>query len=334
VCSSDLPEAMEEERRAVADALAPSIGIGVTTAHERQYVAASPDFTIESTGPFAQARATVAHAATVTVRASHIAQFERRLGPPLLGTTLNYDLDMTVLRADAALTRGYPLMVAAGIESRSLDAGSPNVIYPLRGDDQFFGWNARAWAFAGRWTPSASIRREYVPIKDDIGLPEIQAGRQTVAEGDLAYQWNGRGTLSAGIENGTYSDGNERSTVRGGAAYRLRLAHPGVAADYGISFTDFDSSSASYFTPLESTRHAAGLSVTGYSERASLDWGGRYQFSAVLSSNFENIYTSTWSGWVNLVAGGSVPLGLEGSYSRDNNAYETWFVGVSGAVRW
>jgi hypothetical protein len=54
----------------------------------------------------------------------------------------------------------------------------------------------------------------------------------------------------------------------------------------------------------------------------------------VLSSNFENIYTSTWSGWLNLVAGGSVPLGLEGSYSRDNNAYETWFVGASGAVRW
>ena len=327
-------EAMEQERRAVRDALGPSIGAGLTTAHERQYVAAAPDFAIESTGPFAQARATLARAATVTARVSRLAQFERRLGPPVLGTTLNYDLDMTVLRADAALTRGYPFLLSAGVESRAIQAGSPNVIYPLRGDDRFFGWNARAWGFAGRWTPSASVRRDYVPIKDDTGLPEIRAGRQTVMAGDLAYQWNARATLSAGAEHGSYSDENDRSTLRAGAAYRLRLARPGLSADYGISFTDFDSSSASYFTPLKSTRHAAGLALTGYSERASLDWGARYQFSAVLSSNFDNIYTSTWSGWVNLVAGGSFPLGLEGSYSRDNNAYETWFVGASGAVRW
>lgn len=327
-------EGLTQERDAVRDALAPSIGAGVTTAHERQYVAASPDFTIESTGPFAQARATVARSATITARASRLAQFERRLGPPVGGTTLNYDLDMTVLRADAAVTRGYPLQLAAGIESRTIESGTPNVIYPLLGDDRFFGWNARAWAFAGRWTPSVSARREYVPIKEDGPMPEIRAGRQTAVAGDLAYQWNARGTLSAGAEHGAYSDENDRSTLRAGAAYRLRLARPGLTADYGLAYTDFDSSSASYFTPLKSTRHAAGLSLAGYSENASLDWGARYQFSAVLSSNFENIYTSTWSGYLNLTAAGAVPLGLEGSYSRDNNAYETWFVGASGAIRW
>jgi Flp pilus assembly protein TadD len=327
-------EGLEQEYRAVGDALAPSIGAGVTTAHERQYVAASPDFAIESTGPYAQARATVARAATITARASRLAQFERRLGPPVAGTTLNYDLDMTVLRADAVYTRSYPFQLAAGIESRAIEAGSPNVIDPLRGDDRFFGWNARAWMFAGRWTPSVSARREYVPIKADAPTAEVRAGRQTAIAGDLAFQWNARGTLSAGAEHGSYSDENDRSTLHAGAAYRLRLARPGLTADYGLSFTDFDSSSASYFTPLKSTRHAAGLALSGYSEKASLDWGARYQFAAVLSSNFENIYTSTWSGYLNLTAGGAVPLGLEASYSRDNNAYETWFVGASGAVRW
>lgn len=306
----------------------------MTALRERQYADAGPDFTIESTGPYAIGRVSVARSAVITARASRLAQFERRLGPPIAGTTLNYDLDMTVLRADAALTRGYPFLLAGGIETRALEADASNVLYPLLGDDRFFGWNARAWVLAGRWTPSASARREYLPIKSDAGTPQLRAGRQTVVAGDLAYQWNARATLTAGAEHGAYSDGNERSAWRAGAAYRLRLAHPGVTADYNVSFTDFDSSSASYFTPLESTRHATGVAVTGWSGKGSLDWGARYQLAAVLSENFADIYTSTWSGWLNLVAGGSVPLGVEGSYSRDNNAYETWFAGVSAGIRW
>jgi len=327
-------EGLEEEREAVRAALAPSIGGGMTTAHERQYVENAPDFTIESTGPFAQARGTVGRSAVLTARASRLAQFERRLGPQVAGTTLNYDVDMTVLRADALITGGYPVLFAGGVEHRSFDAGAPNVIYPLRGDDRFFGWNARAWAFPGRWSPSVSARREWVPIKRDGATAEIRAGRQTVAALELGYAANARWSASAGAERGSYSDDNERTTLRGGLAYRLRLARPNVTADYGISFTDFDSSSASYFTPLESTRHALGLGLSGYSAQAALDWGARYQFTAVRSANFEDIFTSTWSGYLSLTALDAIPLGIEGSYSRDNNAYETWFVGVSGAVRW
>lgn len=325
---------LEEEREAVRTALGRYLGAGVTTLRERQYAEVGPDFTIESTGPYAIGRVTLARSAVITARASRLSQFERRLAPPIAGTTLNYDLDMTVLRADAALTRGYPLQLAGGIETRSLEGAATNVLYPLAGDDRFFGWNARAWVFAGRWTPSVSARREYVPIKSDAGTAQLRAGRHTVVAGDLAYQWNARATLTAGAEHGAYSDDNERSAWRAGAAYRLRLARPGLTADYQLSFTDFDSSSASYFTPLESTRHAAGLSLTGWSARASLDWGARYQLSAVLSENFGDIYTNTWSGWMNLVAAGSIPLGIEGSYSRDNNSYETWFLGVSAGVRW
>jgi len=31
---------------------------------------------------------------------------------------------------------------------------------------------------------------------------------------------------------------------------------------------------------------------------------------------------------------GTLPLGLEASYSVDNNSYETWYLGVSGSARW
>ena len=327
-------EALGEEREAVHVALAPSLGTGITSAQERQYVAGAPDFMIESTGPYVQARTGIERTAIVTARAARLAQFERRLGPPVDGTTLNYDLDMSVLRADALWTRAYPFQLAAGLESRTIESGSPNVVYPLRGDDRFFGWNTRAWLFAGRWTPALFAHRDYVPIKADGVAPEILAGRQTVAGGDLAWQWSARGSATAGAEHGSYSDGNGRRTFRAGAAWRLRLARPGVGVDYGISYSDFDSSSASYFTPLKSTRHAAGIGISGYSEKASLDWGARYQFAAVLSSNFENIYTSTWSGWLNVTALDAIPLGLEASYSRDNNAYATWFLGASAAARW
>lgn len=327
-------DAVKEEKDALRVALGTSLGTGVTTAHERQYVAGSPDFAIESTGPYAYGRATLKRSVGVTLRAAHLAQFERRIGPPVAGTTLNYDLDMTVLRADMSLLRGYPFQFAGGIENRKLEAGSPNVIYPLLGNDAFFGWNARAWLFAGRFTPSVAARRDYLPIKQDSGTPQILAGSQTALSADLGFQWNARGSLSAGIENGSYSDDNERGTLRAAAAYRLRLARPGVVLDYGISATDFDSPSSSYFTPLESVRHNVGVGIAGYSERAALDWGARYQFTAIQSKNFDDIFTSTWSGYLNVTAFDSLPLGIEASYSRDNNAYETWFLGLSAAARW
>ncbi|HLQ65682.1 MAG TPA: tetratricopeptide repeat protein [Candidatus Limnocylindrales bacterium] len=324
---------VREERDAVRRATAPSIGLGWTTAHERQYVDGAPDFIIESTGPSAHARATIARSADVTVRATRLSQFERTVGP-VAGTTLSYDLDMTVLRADVALLRHYPVQLAAGLETRTLAAGSPNVLYPLAGDDHFFGWNARAWWYAGRITPGAGARREYFPLKSTSGPPRILSGSQTSVEADLGWQWCGRGSASAGLSQGTYSDDNQRSTVRAGAAYRVHMKHPSTTVDYAVSHTGFDFASASYFTPLESVRHAAGIAVSGESERASLEYGARYQIALVLSSNFEDILTNTWSGYLNLTAHDSFPLGIEGSYSRDNNAYETWYLGFSAAARW
>jgi tetratricopeptide (TPR) repeat protein len=327
------PEGLEEERAAVRRATAFSLGAGWTTAHERQYVEAQPDFVIESTGPYALARGTIG-AVGVGVRAARLAQFEVNQGPSLGGTTLDYDVDMTVLRGDVSLLRGYPFQAAAGVESRRLTAGSPNVLYPLSPDDDFTGWNARAWWYAGRWTPALSARREFLAIKSTTGTPRLLAGDQTVVAGDLGYQWNARGAASVGIERARYSDENERGTVRAGAAWRLRLGRPAATIDYGLSVTDFDSSSTSYFTPLESVRHAAGIGLTGYSERAAMDYGARVQLSLVNSSNFGDIVTSTWSGYLNLTAFDAIPLGLEGSYSRDNNAYETWFLGVAASARW
>ena len=325
--------AVREERVAVRRATAPSLGVGVTTAHEREYVDGAPDFVIESTDRYARARATLGRTADVALRVGRVSQFERTVGPAV-GTTLSYDLDMSVIRADASILRYYPVQFAAGIESRSISAGSSNVLYPLIGDDDFLGWNARAWWFAGRLTPAASVRREYFPLKSTLGPPRILSGRQTVVAADLGWQWNGRGSASAGLEQGTYSDDNERSTVRAGAAYRVRLKKPATTLDYAVTLTDYKFRSSSYFTPLESVRHAAGVAVSGYSERADLDYGARYQAALLLSSNFEDILTNTWSAYVNVTALNTFPLGIEGSYSRDNNSYETWYVGVSAGARW
>jgi tetratricopeptide (TPR) repeat protein len=322
------PDAFAEERRAVDRAMGLAIGGGWTASRERQYVS-GPDFTLESAGPFAYGRATVARAADVTVRAAWIDQFERADGG-----SLNYDLDMTVLRADVALLRGYPIQVAGGVESRKLEADAVNVAYPLLGDGDFTGWNARVAWYVHRFTASLTARREFLPIKSTGGPSEIFAGGQTVLAPELAWQWSGRGTLNAGYETGDYSDGNDRTTYRGGAAYRIRAKGPSATLDYGIAFTDFTQTSASYFTPLESVRHAAGLAIAGYAERAALDYGTRYQFSYLESDNFGVIRTNTWSAYLNAVGLGSVPLGVEGSYSRDNNDYETWFVGLHAAGRW
>ncbi|MGE5175664.1 MAG: tetratricopeptide repeat protein [Hyphomicrobiales bacterium] len=326
-------DGVTEERNADRTALAPALGGGWTTAHERQYVA-GPDFTIETTGPYALGRATLGRAVQVAVRGARLLQFERNGSSAPADTALNYDLASTLLRADASFLRGYPLQVAAGVESRTFGARSARVLYPLRGDDRFVGWSGRVWGFAGRFTPSLGVHRDYLAIKSITGPREIRAGDQTVTDAGLDWQWNGRGTIGASFAKGLYSDDNERTSLAGLVRYRVRARVPFVTLDYGAGYTDFLRTSRSYFTPLASVRHAAGALLSGYSDRAALDYGIRYQFAAVLSSNFDDIFTNTVSAYLNGTALGSLPLGIEGSWSRDNNAYETWSLGISASARW
>jgi len=81
-------------------------------------------------------------------------------------------------------------------------------------------------------------------------------------------------------------------------------------------------------------RGSAGVSIAGYVERSAVDYGFRYEFAGINSTNFADIWTHAWSGYLNLTAFGTLPLGLEASYSVDNNSYETWYLGVSGSARW
>lgn len=327
-------EGLEEEETAAERAMATSVGGGYVAARERQYVDAAPDFVIESSGPFVSAGATISRAVGVNVRGSWLVNFEDNGASAPGDTALNYDLRATVVRADVSFLRGYPLQFALGAEHRTLDAGSGKVLFPLAGDDDFFGWNARAWWHAGRFTPSLSAARGYVPIKSVSGAREILAGDQTTTEAAIDWQWNARGTARLHAARGSYSDDNERTDFGGGAAYKVRLPSPSLTLDYGVAFRDFDQVSTSYFTPLESARHAVGLALNGYSDRAALDYGLRYEYSLLNSDNFDDIRTHTWTGYWNIASLASVPLGVDGSYSIDNNDYESWYVGVSGSVRW
>jgi hypothetical protein len=221
-----------------------------------------------------------------------------------------------------------------GAEHRTLDPGSARVLYPVAGDDDFFGWNARVWWHAGRFTPSLSAAREYLPIKSVSGARRILAGDQTTTEAALAWQWNARGTARVNAAHGSYSDDNERTAFGGGAAYKIRLSSPSLTIDYGVSLRDWDKTSSSYFTPLQSVRHAAGLALNGYSDRAALDYGLRYEYSLLNSDNFLDIRTHAFTGYWNFASLAAVPLGVDGAYSIDNNDYECWYVGVSGSVRW
>jgi Flp pilus assembly protein TadD len=327
-------EAIEEEKNAIRVANAPSISGGWMTANERQYVEAQPDFTIESTGPYVAGRSTFGSYG-VSGRYSKVAQFEVTQGLSTSGTTLNYDVDMTVVRADVSYLRNYPFQLTAGLEGRWLDQGSPNVNYPLDpGKDTFFGWTTRAWWYAGRWTPGISLYRSFIPIKTTSGPQELESGYQTALVGDLGYQWNARWSASVGLEGGNYSDDNQRGTVRAGAAWRFRLNRPTLTADYALSLTDFDFASASYFTPLQSVRNALGVSMAGYSEKTGLDYGARYQLSIINSSNFDNIVTNTWSGYLGATLFGEIPVSVDASYGRDNNEYETWSLGIAASGRW
>jgi tetratricopeptide (TPR) repeat protein len=320
--------AAAEERAAVRAALAPALGGGYTTEQERQYVA-GPDYTLESRGPFTRARLTVGHAADLDVRASWLYQSERAEAG-----TLNYDLGMRVVRADLSLLRGYPFQAQGGIEARHVTPGDPAVDYPLLQVGDFVGWNLRAWSYLGRFTPSLGGRREFVPIKAPGTVPELKLGHQSVADGTLAWQWSGRGTVNTGLERGSYSDGNARTTGKAGTVYRLRVRQPSLAIDYGFSYTDFDTTSDSYFTPLASARHAAGIGVEGYTKRFGLTYGARYEFASIHSDNFSAIGTHTWSGQVNAADLGPIGLGLDGAFSRDNNDYRTWSFGIHAAAHW
>ncbi len=327
-------EGLEEEETAARRAMSASIGGGYTASRERQYVDVNPDFIIESSGPFATAGATISRAVGVTARGSWLVAFEDNGASAPGDTALNYDLRATVLRADVSFLRGYPLQFAAGVEHRTLDQGSARVLYPLAGDDDFFGWNARVWWHAGRFTPSLSAGREYLPMKSVSGARRVLAGDQTTTEAALDWQWNARGTARLSAAHGSYSDDNARTAFGGGAAYKLRLPSPSLTIAYGVSFRDFDEVSTSYFTPLQSARHAAGLALNGYSDRAALDYGLRYEYSLLNSDNFDDIRTHTWSGYWNIATLDAVPFGVDGSYSIDNNDYESWYVGISGSVRW
>jgi tetratricopeptide (TPR) repeat protein len=321
------PAAATEERTAVGRALAPSLGAGWTNARERQYLD-GPDYTMENQGPFTSTRLTVGRTADVTVHAAWLDQFERdETG------ALAYDIDMRVVRADLAVLRAYPFQLSGGLESRALKAGLAGAVYPLLGTDDFVGWNVRTWSFLGRFTPSAGVWRDFLPIKR-TGPNELVAGGQTIGEGRLAWQWSGRGSVDAGVQRGRYTDGNRRLTLQVGSEYRVRGRTPIATVDYRVSTSDFDRTSASYFTPLGSVRQAAGFGVSGYRERSSLGYGARYEFSYLSSDNFEPIRTNALSGYLNAAAIGPIGMGVEASYSRDNHAYEIWSIGLHAAARW
>ena len=317
-----------EERSAVRRALAPSLGLGWTSSRERQYLD-GPDYTLENNGPFASTRVTVGRAADVTLRAAWLDQFERDDTGALA-----YDVDVRQVRADVAFLRGYPFQLAGGLDSRSLQSGAPGVTYPLLGAGDFLGWNARTWWFLGRFTPSAGVWRDFVPLKSTSGPNELRVGHQTVAEGKLGWQWSGRGSVDASLQRSDYSDGNRRASVRAGSEYRVRARAPIATVDYVVTYSDWDRTSASYFTPLHGIRQAAGFGLSGYRDRWALGYGARYQFSHLSSDNFEPIRTNSLSAYLNAGALGPVGLGIDGSYSRDNNDYEIWSLGLHLAASW
>jgi len=322
---------IEEERRAVRAATQPSLGAGWAASHERQYVD-GPDFILESDGPYTSANGTVGRTVGASARVSWLQITET----PASGDTSNYDLNSVDTRADFSLLRGYPWQVALGGEVQTFSQRPSTVRYPLLGDDNFYGWNARAWRFSGRLTPRFSARREYVALKDttDAGLRTFTPGSINNYEAGLGYQWNARGTADALVSRGVYSDDNRRWSAGAGVTYRAKMHVPTVTLESRLLYRDWDFTSASYFTPLQSVRGSAAVAFAGYSEHPASDYGFRYEFSGLGSQNFANIWTHSWSGYANITTFGVAPIGLEASYSVDNNSYETWYLGLTGSVRW
>jgi hypothetical protein len=211
------------------------------------------------------------------------------------------------------------------------------VLYPLGSDREFFGARGRIWGYWGRFTPSVSVSREFLAVKDTVsasGAPVLDPGGVTNGDAALGWQINHRWSAEAGASKGFYSDDNRRESVRAGGGYRARLARPRVALEYAWSYTDFDFKSGSYFTPLASVKHAAGIAVSGWAERASLDWGARYRFTPLFSGNFDDLFIHSWSGYVDCVLFHHIPAGIDGYYSIDNNEYTTWGLTLSASARW
>ncbi len=329
-------EGLGEERAAVRLALRPATGGGWTRTRERQITSDSTAFTLETVGEFFEGRATLSRSVGVSGRASRLHHWEKNPGPPT-DTTLNYDLWSSGFRGDVSFLRRYPVQAAAGIDYRRFEARSPRVLFPLGGDESFFGFNARVWGYAGRLTPSAGAGREFIPIKTTdavTGARVLVPGGVTSTDVGLRWDWSGRASASGSFSKAFYTDDNERTRAGGVLTYRLRHAQPRLAADYGLTWSDFSKTSASYFTPLESVRHAAGITASGSSERAGIDYGARYEFSFMQSGNFDDITANMGSVYVNGTVFNAIPLGLEAYYSVDNHSYRTWGLTLSGSVRW
>ncbi len=331
------PSVLDEERAAIDRALAPSLALGWTTAHEKQRASGGPDFTIEETGPYLLGRAVLGRALELTARAARTTLHQTNTRPAPGDTTLDYDLTSRALRTEATFRRGYPLQASVAGEWRVFDARSPKALYPLSGDDAFTGWSARVWGDAGRFTPSVTARRTFVALKGAdpaTGALRFEPGDLTDVEGALAWQWNARGSASAFATRGEYSDDNRRWRAGGAVGYRVRAGRPNVRVEYALAFADWDARSASYFTPLASTRHAASVALSGYAEPGAVDYGLRWEISRLASSNFEDIVANAFSGYLNATLAGRCPVGIEGAWSTDDNDYRTWYLGLFGAVRW
>jgi Flp pilus assembly protein TadD len=329
-------DGVREEQEALARGLAARIGSGWQITRERQYVSGSTPFTIESSGPFAVGTATPGRAVGLGVRAGRYRLWERRAALPS-DTTLNYDLRASILSGDLSFLRAYSLQLAAGATVERLEPRSTHVLYPLGGDRTFVGARGRLWGYWGRLTPSVSAAREFLPLKGQdptTGSRRLEPGGVTAGEFALDWQIDHRWSADAAASRGFYSDENRRTTLGAGGRYCARLARPRVALDYAWSYTDFDSPSQSYFTPLASAKHTAGISVSGYAERSSLDWGARYQLTSLFSGNFPDLFIHSWSGSVDLVLFDLVPAGIGGYYSIDNQHYSTWGLTVSAQARW
>jgi len=329
-------EGLDEERNAARLAFQPTAGAGWTGSRERQITSDSTAFRLETVGPFVDGRATLSRTVGMAARVSRLHLWEINPGLPT-DTTLNYDLRSTAFRGDLNFLRSYPVQASAGIAYQRFEARNSTVLYPLGSDKDFVGFNARVWGYAGRLTPSAGLTRDFIAIKTtDAGTGARVLVPGGVTSADLGLRWDpsARVTASGTLARSFYTDDNARTSVGGDAAYRFRRAEPRLAVDYGLTWSDFSKTSTSYFTPLQSVRHAAGLTAAGYSERGALDYGARYEYSFMQSGNFDDISTNTGSVYLNGTVLGSLPLGVEAYGSVDNHSYRTWGVTLSGSVRW
>ena len=327
---------LDEERDAIRLALRPMLGSGWTRTRERQITSDSTAFKLETVGGFLQGEATLGRSVGLSARASRLHHWEKNAGGPS-STTLNYDLWSSGAQAALSFLRYYPVQITAGIEARRFEARSPNVLFPLGQDDDFFGFNTRVWGYAGRFTPSLAVHRDFLPIKrspPDVPSDVVVPGGTTAGDLSLRWDWDGRGNLTGTFTKATYTDDNERTALGAEAAYRIRTPRPQLTLSLGSAHTDFSKPSPSYFTPLESWKHTAGIALAGYAEHAAIDYGARYQLSYLTSRNFPDIAVNSWSAYGDAVLFDALPIGVEGYYSVDNHSYRTWGLTLSGSVRW